>query len=326
MKSKPRRGVVLAGGLGNQLFQLAACVHMWDDVKLEILYGIYPFRRNNEGKPDLFSFKLPIEYELVPTLKINYFSRKLMNLFLRFSTTNNFLTEYARKNARFIGKNSRISKFICGWEHFILPNPNNFSLDESTRKIKAEEILAIGYFQSGDWLENSKVVSLLQEIISVSESNSVKRFRELAKNEMPLVVHIRLSDYKNSSKFGLIAKSYYQAAIQSQLNLGKCRKIWLFSDDIIEARKYISSEWSGLVREFPASIFSTVETFEIMREGKAFVISNSSFSWWSAFLSREKNARIIAPNPWFRSKSLPTGIYPKNWDLFPSDFELRVKI
>jgi len=45
------------------------------------------------------------------------------------------------------------------------------------------------------------------------------------------------------------------------------------------------------------------------------VISNSSFSWWGAYLNKNPNKTIIAPKNWFGPKGPKDteNILPKDW-------------
>jgi len=45
------------------------------------------------------------------------------------------------------------------------------------------------------------------------------------------------------------------------------------------------------------------------------IIANSSFSWWGAWLNKNKNKKVIAPLNWFGNQSNlnSSDIIPKNW-------------
>jgi hypothetical protein len=47
---------------------------------------------------------------------------------------------------------------------------------------------------------------------------------------------------------------------------------------------------------------------------KSFVISNSSFGWWAAWLSTSANKSIVVPSPWFTTPYRPNkanGLIPQ---------------
>jgi hypothetical protein len=50
-----------------------------------------------------------------------------------------------------------------------------------------------------------------------------------------------------------------------------------------------------------------------MRHGAAYVIGNSTYSWWAAALSYTKNPHVIAPRPWFYGQDEVPNLLPKDW-------------
>ena len=51
---------------------------------------------------------------------------------------------------------------------------------------------------------------------------------------------------------------------------------------------------------------SPVQQLLIMMDCDHFVISNSSFSWWGAYLSQNKEKIVVSPVHWYPSPSLDT--------------------
>ena len=147
--------------------------------------------------------------------------------------------------------------------------------------------------------------------LSVNSLPSSK-WLELSLLEKPLVVQIRLGDYLNERDFGLLGKSYFNQAIERVMNVSDVKSIWLFSNDIATARTVISEKYSDLVREIDSNL-NSAETLQIMRLGSAFVISNSTFGWWGAFLSHSDNPIVVCPYPWFAELESPSEMFPPNW-------------
>jgi hypothetical protein len=87
----------------------------------------------------------------------------------------------------------------------------------------------------------------------------------------------------------------------------------VFSDEPRLAFDLLSKSGISNLREIPT--FSPGETVELMRHGSAYVISNSTFSWWGAVLKYDESAAVWAPRPWFKSQRSPEDIYGENWHL-----------
>ncbi|HEX6123838.1 MAG TPA: alpha-1,2-fucosyltransferase, partial [Pyrinomonadaceae bacterium] len=89
---------------------------------------------------------------------------------------------------------------------------------------------------------------------------------------------------------------------------------FVFSDDIEWCRTNLS--FAGPTRfvddDFGPRKFR--DDLRLMSACKHFVIANSSFSWWAAWLNPDSDKTVIAPTEWFRDPSLDTrDLIPEEW-------------
>lgn len=146
-----------------------------------------------------------------------------------------------------------------------IPNEKNLILD--------------GYFQSEKYFKDyrDEVINLLGFQWTPIEAVSI---------------HVRRGDYLTlQDKHPVITKEYIDYAIGYFWNLGY-RNFTFFSDDITWCKNnfphYSYSE--GL---------SELKDMELMSCHTHHIIANSSFSWWGAWLNRNPNKIVIAPEKWF---------------------------
>jgi hypothetical protein len=110
--------------------------------------------------------------------------------------------------------------------------------------------------------------------------------------------------------------AYYRAAHREiTKRLGANLKYFIFSDDIEWTREHFS--WIG-----DQIVFVSRESgggdphidFQLMAGGMNFIIANSTYAWWAAWLSEAPDKLVIAPHRWFQDASVDTSdLCPPDW-------------
>jgi hypothetical protein len=195
----------------------------------------------------------------------------------------------------------------------LLNSPADLGWDPNFN-VASRNRLVIGYFQSYKYASsNQKTVEVLRGLKLKEESPQVKKYRDLSLVYSPLVVHVRRGDYVAEASFGLLAPEYYREIIRSVYSKGRYDKIWLFSDDFAQAATCIPEELMSEVMNIDEMDNSPASTLQVMRFGKGYVLANSSYSWWGAFLSVNPDSEVHAPFPWFKGMPSPNEVLPPTW-------------
>lgn len=315
---KPTR-YVLTGGLGNQLFQYAAALFFAEatgkKIELEILLGK---PRGTDKVPDLLRFEMPNSK--------NYQTwSSLVNRALGYSLRISLQKEkqYLRQALSSLKKRSLSFLVSVILKRYVeVKSPSDLGFDESFN-VDPNGDLVIGYFQSYRFASGHKNSRrALQELTLCGDVPAeLENLRILALTEQPLIVHIRRGDYRQEDSFGLLSAGYYNSLIPSIYSKGDYNKIWLFSDDLPAALECIPSDLRSEVRPISEIDNSPAATLQAMRLGHGYIIANSSFSWWGAYLSNQPSAPVYAPIPWFKGMNSPKEILPPQWITHPSIWE-----
>ena len=302
--------VSLTGGLGNQLFQLAAGLKISAGGLLDVstIYG--KPRQNKQGCAELFSFSLPNRVKHDSNKRVPWLVYKSAGYLLRLGVAPRALEK---------------SKLFLVLIRFAITIVFNIYLKQFTSilyakklgysdvKVKKRNSLIFGYFQSYRWVIDPDVKKEMMEIHVPEHADIILKYSKIAEIEKPLIVHVRLGDYLNEENFGIPSVDYYAKGIEHVLSFNKCSTIWLFSDDIELAKSFMPEENNLPIRFFGQICDSAAATFEIMRLGIGYVVANSTFSWWAAYLSKNADVEVVAPDPWFAGIEEPVDLIPKNW-------------
>ena len=112
--------------------------------------------------------------------------------------------------------------------------------------------------------------------------------------ENPIALHVRRTDYvTNSANHPPCTLDYYKKALS---HFDAHRNVIVFSDD---------PAWCNEQELFSGEHFMISENDDnrvdlcLMSLCDDFIIANSTFSWWGAWLSANKDKKVIAPVQWF---------------------------
>lgn len=316
MKNTKVVTIALTGGLGNQLFQLAAALSVADGGIVELMTKPgYP-RKNSKGEPEIFSFTLP---KNVVKDDSGIFIPLLSKMF-GFNLRSGFKPRKIEIILRpIIYQISRVILLVLTgkFRRVVTGRDLGFTPNLATGK----KIFLIGYFQTYKYISEINKNNFIKKL-EISSSKLI-RYEKIAALEHPLVVHVRRGDYRLEKSFGILDSSYYHENCLNLWNTKKYNKIWLFSDELSEAIEMIPRELVRDLRVINTTEFSSAETLQLMRLGEGYIIANSTFSWWGAFLSQTHQPVVVAPEPWFMLGSNPINLIPSGWHLAHRDAYLK---
>ncbi|MES2315491.1 MAG: alpha-1,2-fucosyltransferase [Patescibacteria group bacterium] len=289
--------VRLGGGMGNQMFQYAVGRAL--SVKKNVALGLdLTYLLERVPRPawhkfvfrnfDLGVFNISAEIvsaKEIPFIYKPFFSGKVMLLF-----------DALRR---------KVFKFP-GTEKSFQYDPNVFTLGSNS------------YLQ-GNW-QSPKYFIGIEDIIrkdfSLKKplSDKALKLNDEIQATISVCVNIRRTDFVTSSFHGIFGKEYYDKGIEHIAESRSIEKIYVFSDDMEWCKENLHFNYPTIFvgHEYAGAQFE--EYLMLMKACKHFVIPNSSFAWWAAWLNTDTDKVVVAPKRWFLDDSIATDdLIPREW-------------
>jgi hypothetical protein len=295
------------GGLGNQLFQyaFAYAVAKKTDTKVYLDKSFYTFnfqKKNNRFTKQKFQLdnfnidddilikKLEIKTIFVLILQSKYIN-KLIRVFPKF--------------------NIQISKNF----YYVKETRKKYLIfDKIFNLLKKNKVVYFdGYWQSYKYFIDFNDDLLRQFKVHLSD-NLHEKYKFINNSDFSISIHIRRGDINRKNKFFsniyLIEKNYYFKAIDYYKTLYNNPIFYIFTNDKDWVLKNFSNNENFVFVNKDKSL-SDLDEFKFMSQFKNFIISNSTYSWWAAYLSDYKDKIVVCPEIFFGNKD----IKPKEWIL-----------
>ena len=155
-------------------------------------------------------------------------------------------------------------------------------------KIKNSDLS--GYFQSEKYWENHRDL-IIEQFEFIEELIDEEKWNKIEKD---CSIHVRRTDYIQKQEYHPLQKiRYYQESIDL-MKKENCNNFLIFSDDINWCKNnFIGEEFIFVEGQ------TEIQDLCLMSRCKNNIIANSSFSWWAAYLNKNKQKIIISPLEWF---------------------------
>jgi hypothetical protein len=134
-------------------------------------------------------------------------------------------------------------------------------------------------------------------------------------------LHVRRGDYtdpKHAHFIGPCGIDYYRRAVARVRELVEQPVFFIFSDDLPWCRTNFN--WLAGAARFveyaaPPGCKVHASDLQLMMRAEYFIIANSTFSWWAAWLAGDRAKLVIAPSAWFHHPQLKTDdLIPERWE------------
>ncbi len=301
--NKKKIYINLRGGLGNQLFCYFAGEYLRQRLEVTIVY-IYHSKSNvhHHSNSKINSFNL--KSNQINSTGIRF---KLIVIFM-FLKRFIFSKENRRK---FIKNQNALINFIFSETY----EEKYFKFEEETAAIskwikttQSKNLYLRGFFQDFEYFDSCTFNKLELKKTSVWFKKITKEINK----KSPIVIHVRLGDYLNTG-LGVLSLEYYKAALVLAEKRFPNNEIWVFSDEIWKAKLILEPIINNKFRFITnADGQNPAEILLAMSYGNLVIISNSTFSLWSAKLASDPT-QIIYPNKFFKDRPFSLSNFSEKW-------------
>jgi len=309
---KKRLSIELIGGIGNQLFCYFAGLAIANKINTEVEFVHNELPLSHPQHDSLLS-DLQISIPWAKSMEEN----TLRNLIRKKSD----LVFYKIKH---FGK-LRDKYWGVYRESKLGSNEETFLIFSALKKQRIRQTLKlIGHFQSLEYFFYCKT----HINYGLFYPKNPSRKFVLAQNNPNLqcfsLVHVRRTDFHNNrNTVGLLSEKYYENAInlllESTPKTGM--QIIVVSDDLDEAKKVIPKKFHSYLNFLENTLpDNPAELLITMSKAENFILSNSTFSLWSALLAQNLGL-VIYPEPFNFDANIKIINFPDSWLAVQSDFE-----
>jgi hypothetical protein len=261
--------VKISSGFGNQLFQYALALYL-----------------KEQGYENIFIDKSAYRYH-TPDRSCG------IDIISDFPTIEDRRIYYRYKSVFFY-----ISRFLFDLNPFV----KRVTESTFTFPIKGRYLFFDGYWQTNFFIQN---VKNWESYFHPKEPipNQIQELAHRINEGYSISMHVRRGDYFSEAyqkQYGICDAEYYEKALDYLTKGLEAYQLFIFSDD---------PDWVSANIQLPTQhVIVKNEQINpfwyiwLMSQCRDHILSNSSFSWWGAFMGKHPQKRVVTPKVWIKGQ------------------------
>lgn len=274
--------IKLAGGLGNQMFQYA--------------FGVALAGRGAHVEYDLSWFGRVFDDDITPR---DFELKRIFNIPLPLAEPR----LVARWSDTAPGLHHRIRRRICGRKRKHVCEHDFGGHGYHPEILSLPAAYLDGYWQHLGYLAGAEAaIRKLFAFPPVSDDRN-RRYLAAIESSQSVALHVRRGDYVNKALIHPpLSTAYYRAGISHMRNHIANPSFFVFSDDHEWAAANLPL--SGAVHVRGNEGGHAFRDLQLMCRCRHIIIANSTFSWWSAWLTAREDKQVVVPSYYAKTGQL----------------------
>jgi hypothetical protein len=171
-----------------------------------------------------------------------------------------------------------------------------------------------GFWQSPAYFDHCRDAIKREFTLKDELPAVIREYCDHIRNADSVCLNVRRGDFVGSSFHGTMPIEYYSSALAIIGKRHDNPKVFVFSDDIEWCHNNLTLAYETVFMDHRYAGPKFSYYFALMQACKAFVIPNSSFAWWAAWLNSDIGKIVVAPKKWFQDSSRNTrDLIPATW-------------
>jgi len=282
------------GGMGNQMFQYAfgrqLAYDLQADLKFDLTNLLY---RNNP--PDFVYRKYDLDV---------------------FKVTINFLHPSGLLSTVFNRRNKKMSqglRWLLMRNYAVLKEPH-FHFDPQILPAAKEGVVYDGWWQSPKYFAGVEATIRQEFAFSRSIISESQELLQRIEQCNAICLNVRRTDFLKVDTLNATNLDYFLRAADFMAQQVGDPHFFIFSDDVAWCRENIKLSFPLEVVGHEHKGYKFGNYLQLMTRCRHFIIPNSSFAWWAAWLNTNPNKQVVAPKNWFTDATIDTAdLVPESW-------------